>query len=306
MNKKIFIFIPSFESGGVERNTVIVANSMIQKGNDVFVVYCRKIDAQFSKLDKGIKEIKLNRLSFLPFIHERIVDAVSAILFGFFVLRKIIDSKSVMISFQSNIVAIILAKLLNFRVIVRLSNHYSNVDFEKGGLRKVSEYLKKILYKKANVVIANSQELADDYSKLLGCPVEVIYNPIDFDIVNDKAEELITDEIFTKKNKPIILSIGRLSIQKNFDFLIKSFAQSIKKVDAYLVIIGEGNQRKKLEELIKDLNLEKNVFLVGYRGNVFPYLKKSDVFVLSSFYEGMPNALIEAVALKVHININPD
>jgi len=299
MNKKIFIFIPSFESGGVERNAVIVANSLMEKGYDVSVVYCRKINAQFTKLNKDIKKIKLNRLPYLPFIHERIVDAVSSALFGFFVLQKIVDNKSVMISFQSNVVAIVLAKLLRVKVIVRLSNHYSNVEFEKSKLRKISEYLKKILYKRADVVIANSQELADDYSRVLECPVQVVYNPIDIDGVKHKAKKPIFDEIFIKKNKPVIIGIGRLCVQKNFGFLIRSFAKSIQKVDAYLVIIGEGSERQKLEKLIKSLNLEGSVILMGHKDNVFPYLKRSDIFVLSSLYEGMPNALIEAVALKI-------
>ena len=299
MNKKIFIFIPSFESGGVERNAVIVANSLMEKGCDVSVVYCRKINAQFTKLSKDIKKIKLNRLPYLPFIHERIVDAVSSALFGFFVLQKIVDNKSVMISFQSNVVAIVLAKLLRVKVIVRLSNHYSNVEFEKSKLRKISEYLKKILYKRADVVIANSQELADDYSRVLECPVQVVYNPIDIDGVKHKAKKPIFDEIFIKKNKPVIIGIGRLCVQKNFGFLIRSFAKSIQKVDAYLVIIGEGSERQKLEKLIKSLNLEGSVILMGHKDNVFPYLKRSDIFVLSSLYEGMPNALIEAVALKI-------
>ena len=299
MNKKIFIFIPSFESGGVERNAVIVANSLMEIGYDVSVVYCRKINAQFTKLSKDIKKIKLNRLPYLPFIHERIVDAVSSALFGFFVLQKIVDNKSVMISFQSNVVAIVLAKLLRVKVIVRLSNHYSNVEFEKSKLRKISEYLKKILYKRADVVIANSQELADDYSRVLECPVQVVYNPIDIDGVKHKAKKPIFDEIFIKKNKPVIIGIGRLCVQKNFGFLIRSFAKSIQKVDAYLVIIGEGSERQKLEKLIKSLNLEGSVILMGHKDNVFPYLKRSDIFVLSSLYEGMPNALIEAVALKI-------
>jgi len=299
MNKKIFIFIPSFESGGVERNAVIVANSLMEKGYDVSVVYCRKINAQFTKLNKDIKKVKLNRLPYLPFIHERIVDAISGVLFGFFVLQKIVDNKSVMISFQSNVVAIVLAKLLRVKVIVRLSNHYSNVEFEKSKLRKISEYLKKILYKRADVVIANSQELADDYSRVLECPVQVVYNPIDIDGVKHKAKKPIFDEIFIKKNKPVIIGIGRLCVQKNFGFLIRSFAKSIQKVDAYLVIIGEGSERQKLEKLIKSLNLEGSVILMGHKDNVFPYLKRSDIFVLSSLYEGMPNALIEAVALKI-------
>ena len=65
------------------------------------------------------------------------------------------------------------------------------------------------------------------------------------------------------------------------------------------MIIGEGSKRQKLEKLIKSLNLEGSVILMGHKDNVFPYLKRSDIFVLSSLYEGMPNALIEAVALKI-------
>ena len=299
MSKKIFIFVPSFESGGVERNAVIVANSMLEEGCDVSVVYCRKIDAQFLKLKSKVEKIKLNRISFLPFVHERIIDAVSSILFGFFILRRVVDKKSIIISFQSNVIAIILSKLLNIKVIVRLSNHYSNIEHEQSKLRKISEYLKKVFNKKADVVIANSQELADDYSKVLGCEVKTIYNPIDFKVIQKKSKETVVEELFIKKSKPIVLAIGRLSVQKNFDFLIKSFVKSLKNIDASLVIIGEGSQRYKLEKLIRKLKMEENVFLFGHKNNIFPYLVKSDLFVLSSLYEGMPNVLIEAIASKV-------
>ena len=297
MNKKLLIFIPTFETGGVEKNAVFFANNMLKNGYQVSVVYCRKVDNQFSKLDKGINKIKIYRLPKLVFIHDRIVDAISIFIFGYFKLKK--EGKdNILIGFQSNIIGIILAKLLDIKSVVRLSNHFESIKYEKSLVRKGAEYLKKKLYKYADVVIANSNELANDYAKVFDRDVKTVYNPIDFDKLNSNVFNIPKEDIYQDKSLPIILSVGRLAKQKNFEYLINSFAVAQKQRDMNLVIVGEGEERNNLTLLIKKLKLEDKVYLIGHRDNVYDYYRNSDIFVLSSFYEGMPNALIEAIACK--------
>ena len=84
--------------------------------------------------------------------------------------------------------------------------------------------------------------------------------------------------------KKLILSVGRLTKQKNFSYLIKEFKKFAEQNDNYcLYILGEGEERNNLENIIKKYELQKNVFLPGFKKNVFLYMKKSEVFILSSF-----------------------
>ena len=192
--------------------------------------------------------------------------------------------------------AIILAKIISVQIIVRLSNHYSLVSNEKSLLRNISEISKRVFYKWADFVVANSSELARDYKKKLGCNIKTIYNPINFNLINRMGKEKIKEPLFKIKKRPIVIGAGRLVKQKNFELLIKALAKVVAKISCDLVIIGEGSERHRLQSLINKLDLRKNVWLLGHRNNPYKYFFKGDLFVLSSKYEGMPNVLVEAIA----------
>jgi glycosyltransferase involved in cell wall biosynthesis len=104
------------------------------------------------------------------------------------------------------------------------------------------------------------------------------------------------------KNKFIIGSIGRLDYAKNYEFLIKAFSEILKiKENSVCLIIGDGPERKKLENLIKDLNLEEKIFLLGEIKNGNQYLKGFDLFILPSKYEGLSITLIEGLFAEIPI-----
>ena len=108
------------------------------------------------------------------------------------------------------------------------------------------------------------------------------------------------------KNKEYILSIGRLTKQKNFTLLIKSFNEIKKKLpDIKLVILGEGEERTKLENLVSSFKLSSSVFMPGYKSNVFNFLNNSKCFISSSLYEDPGFSLIEAGSIN-KIVIAPD
>ena len=104
------------------------------------------------------------------------------------------------------------------------------------------------------------------------------------------------------ENKKFILSIGRLTKQKNFELLINSFSILIKKFPYYnLLIIGEGEYRNKLNKLIINKNLSEKVFLLGYKNNVYKYLKKADFFILTSLWEDPGFVILEAALSNTNI-----
>ena len=136
--------------------------------------------------------------------------------------------------------------------------------------------------------IVNQNKLCLLYDPVLS-PKEIII----------KKKEKITLNLGQKK---IIISIGRLTKQKNFSFLLKAFALLKKKYPEYhLLILGEGEERKKLEFIINDLKLSECVNLLGHKKNPYKYLKKAECFVLSSLWEDPGFVLLEASYLNIPI-----
>ena len=203
----------------------------------------------------------------------------------------------VVVSFQSNILAILAARITTIPVVVRVSNHPSHTWYESSKVRKLTEFLKRFIYQYANVVVTNSVVTTKYYQKLLSVPVETIYNPINLIELGKQANEEVDHPWLKEKKAPVIISVGRLSRQKNFGLLIEAFSKFNLIVESRLMIIGEGTERAKLKELIMVLGLEQKVDLIGYEMNVHRYVARADLFVLSSNYEGLPNALIEAIAV---------
>ena len=107
--------------------------------------------------------------------------------------------------------------------------------------------------------------------------------------------EPIDEPWFENKNSPVIVSAGTLTKRKGFHDLIMAMKEVTKMVDLKLIILGAGYQREILEKMIKDENLTSSVKLVGHKSNPLAYYYQSDIFVLSSYAEGLPNVLVEAM-----------
>ncbi|MGC3832871.1 glycosyltransferase [Moritella viscosa] len=123
----------------------------------------------------------------------------------------------------------------------------------------------------------------------------VINNPCDI----KRVKGLSTQDVALYDGN-FILSVGRLTTQKRFDLLIKSFHR-VNPDDCKLIILGEGNQRQELEKLIDVLGLTDRVLLPGFVDNPYPWYKKAKLFVLSSDFEGFVNVVTEALAYEILI-----
>ena len=147
----------------------------------------------------------------------------------------------------------------------------------------------RILFKKASGFIFQTEDAKKFFSKKIQDRSVVIPNPINEDFIVKPFDGRRVKEIVT---------VGRLVEQKNHKLLIDSFSEVSRKHSDYILkIYGEGILREKLEKQIKDLNLSNKVLLMGESSNIKECIYKSSLFVLSSDYEGMPNALMEAMAL---------
>lgn len=150
----------------------------------------------------------------------------------------------------------------------------------------------KSLYKFKNVkkIVTVSKEIENILNKYYNLKnTTTILNPIIIDNTYKIKENLSTYQ-------PYIVSVGRLNTQKNFEMLIKAYSKTKTQEKAKLLIVGEGNERTKLEQLIKSLKLENKVLLIGQKENIKDYYIQSDIYILSSSFEGFPNVLVEALS----------
>ena len=167
----------------------------------------------------------------------------------------------------------------------------------------------KFLFSFVDVLVFVSKKNLEDAKKLkIVKDGVVIYNGI-------PQPEFLEREIARKffeeqtkinlENKFLIGSIGRLDYQKNYEFLIKVFPEILKiKPEAIATIIGEGPERKKLENLIEKLNLKEKIFLIGELKDASKYLKAFDLFILPSRYEGLSITLIETLFAQIPILVS--
>ena len=123
--------------------------------------------------------------------------------------------------------------------------------------------------------------------------LKLLYDPVlKINFINLKKKEKIDEQFI---DTTFILSIGRLTKQKNFLLLVKAFKEITKKFpNLKLIILGEGEERNKIENLIRELSLNNNVFLMGYKKNIFNYLYNCECYISSSLYEDPGFSLIEA------------
>jgi glycosyltransferase involved in cell wall biosynthesis len=164
-------------------------------------------------------------------------------------------------------------------------------------------FLKSKIYrffiKKADGIIVNSLKFKNEVRLRYNVNSELILNPFDFSYIKSQANKKVK-KIFPNKVIKLI-NVGRLTDQKDQILLLKAINLIKSKLKVFLIIIGKGQNYKKLKKYIYENNLHNQVKLVGYKKNPFQYIKQSDIFLLSSRYEGSPNVLVEALILRKYV-----
>lgn len=209
---------------------------------------------------------------------------------------------------HANVVAL-LARMLarvSVRVVVSERGFISGEQaIAKSMVAKLNYYLLRLLYPSADGICAVSQAASRDlcdFARLPVSRVQTIYNPFDLPLIAHLAAEPLVHPWFEIKEIPVIISIGRLNEAKNFDVLIRAFAELRKQRAVRLVILGEGELRGILNNLLSELGLDNSaVSMPGFVTNPYAWLARCSLFVLSSRREGLPGALIEAMACGVPV-----
>jgi glycosyltransferase involved in cell wall biosynthesis len=307
--KKVAIFIPSLERGGVERNVVYLAKGLIEHNFDVDLLTANASEVFLKQLPDSVRVVKLAirvmppRLGGIFSNRLRLALSILPALFSYFFNQH----PEAVISFQSSVAAIWAKRLTRSKthLIVRESNTASVATASnKDWFSKLVPYLKRCSYSKADAIVAVSKGVAEDLAQNIRIPrdrIHVIYNPTFDDSIVRKAAEPLEHEWFQPGQPPVILGVGRLTQQKDFATLLKAFSIVLKEIPARLLILGEGHKRDELKALAVELRIQDDVQFYGFEVNPYKYMVRANVFVLSSIYEGLPNALIEAQALGVPV-----
>lgn len=290
---KICLVVSSLSGGGAERIVVNLANYYSSKGYDVCLVVFNAIGPYKDQLNASVSLIDLASRTRSVFWKL------------FWTLRNIRPTVILSAKRDSNIVIGCLSYFFNTLVVFREANTFEQV-YRQGFLKRwVYFLLMRLAYRQADLVIANSEDTADDLKRSIApvsVPVQVIGNPVVPANLSIRLEESSGHHWLGCSRFSTILNVGRLHEQKNQRMLIHSFATVHAKLPyARLVILGDGSLKGELLDLAEELGIGPYVEILEFVANPFPFYKEADVFVLSSDWEGFGNVLVEALVSKVPI-----
>lgn len=293
---KIAIYFPSLHGGGAERAMLNLAGGIKDEGFDVDIILVSAEGVYKHIVPKGVNIIDLKASGVMASLPK--------------LCRYLKENRPVaMLStpVHANIAAILAQKITRVptRIIIREAITPSqSALYSRKKIAPVIFFLMKLLYRHADEVVAVSRGVAHDLVSFVGLrpdKINIIYNPVVTKEMLSQADEPIEHPWLKNKSGPVIITAGRMNRQKDHPTLIKAFNLIQKTCNAKLIILGEGQERKNLANLVENLGLQGVVDLPGFVENPFSYFKNSSVFVLSSLHEGLPNALIQAMMLGVPV-----
>lgn len=291
--KRVFFVLPSMRCGGVEKVASILMNHLDRERYEFKVVLFNRIGEFLGDVPQDVEIIDLkkrSRVSFFSLILK---------------MRRLIVAQKpdILLSalYYPNVVTVLANLFLtaNCRIIIsEHSPHQELLPFKR--LRGLVRLLMFYTYRKAHKIVAVSQGikklLVADF-KILPDHVRVINNPVVPETVRTLSKLEVFHPFFeSKKNGyTLLISVGRLTRQKNYRLLIEALARVRRRTPTCLLILGDGEQKKELLGLAEELGVRQYVSFVGYQANPYNWIKKADIFVLSSSWEGLPVAVIEAM-----------
>lgn len=274
---KLMFYINTISYGGAERVIVNLANQFDNKGYDVIFVTTYRSEKEY-ELNQSIKREVLLENTQYKFLKKNIKCTRS--------LRKLLKSEKpeVLISFMAepNFRSVVACWGLKTGNLISVRN-----DPDREYPNAIFRFCAKFLYRFADCTVFQTQEAQNWFSDSIQKKSCIIFNQ-----VNEQFFKAIPSDIHEG-----IVTVGRLTAQKNHEMLIRAFSEIADRTSENLIIYGEGECRNALTKLAEEKSLSHRIFFPGTISDVANVIKSAKIFVLSSNYEGMPNALLEAMAL---------
>ncbi len=304
--RRVAIVLSGLGLGGVQRTMLTLAGGLATRGFEVDVVVPNAEGPFRSAVPHEVRLVALDgRLARLPFLSRRkrrrtlaSIPALAAY------LRRERPAVALSASHYVNL-ALLAARPLgapDLPVVISQRTHLSRAVENAGFPLRRRPLLRAWVaraYPQAQAIVAVSEGVADDLARVAALDrsrIQVLPNPLRLDEVRAGAEKPVPHRWLADPSIPVCVALGRLAPQKDFDTLLRAFARVRAQRPTRLLVLGEGRQRPALERQAGDLGVADDIELVGYVENPFAWLARADLFILSSSYEGLPGALIQALA----------
>ena len=268
--------------------TTHLANYWSENGHDVSIV-CNVSDGQNAyQLSSKVQNIVMNAGGESPNVLYAVYNNLKSIRKLRKEIKRLDPDYLIAMAPTVNITAALACMRLNVTTIGAEQN-YPPAE----GIGHRWESLRRHFYRLLDAIVAQTETTREWlYKNTNAGYVSVIHGPVVYPL--DRSNPILEPDKSDKRK--VILSVGRLSAQKQFDHLIEAFSMTRSEhPDWRLVILGEGELRGSLESQVERLDLKDTITLPGVAGNVGDWYEYSDIFALSSGYEGFPNVLIEAL-----------
>jgi glycosyltransferase involved in cell wall biosynthesis len=295
----IALFTATMGGGGAERAMVRLATGLAERGYATDLVLARDDDdaSYAAELSERVRVIRLG-------VRHALVGTSPLARY----LRREQPQALLAALNYINVIALVAARLARTGTRVVVVEH-NTLSVQNGSSSQWRERLLPALIRRtypwADAIVAVSDGVADDLARTAALTREritSINNPVIVPDMTRMAREPCAHPWLRPGHAvPVALAVGRLTRQKGFDTLIRAFAEVRRRRDARLLILGEGPERGRLDTLVADLSLARDVQLAGWVDNVYAYLARADAFVLSSRWEGLPTVLIEALFCGVPV-----
>jgi glycosyltransferase involved in cell wall biosynthesis len=286
---RLTLFLPTLDDGGAERVMLQLAAAFSARGHGVDLVLAipgGPLDAQIPPGPRVVNLKAARTISALPALvrylrRERPLALLSTL------------EHANVLAVGANAIA-----RTGTRVVLREANVLLP-PADLGPRARLLRQLMRRAYRSAGDIVAVSSSVAASLTTELAVAparIRTIYNPIVTAALGEKAAAALEDPWFAPGAPPVVLGVGRLAPQKDFATLMRAFALVHAERPARLVILGDGPERGALEDLARQLGIAGDTKLPGYDHNPFRFMSRAAVFALSSRYEGLPGALIQAMA----------
>lgn len=293
MAQSVAFFIFSLDRGGAERVTSILANKLAERKIAVTLLVMKPLSSESYQLDPAVTIVKLgdaetrrNGSSSITFNVRRI-----------FALRRFLkkNNTDALITMMTGANIIGIAATLFLRTKCVASERIHPGESSAG---RVWNLLRKYLYGSAHCIVLQTESGASWARNHTNARnVKVIANPLEFPLKASEPHVSVPDQ-----SSKLMIGVGRLIPRKQFPHLISAFAQLSERFsDWTLAIVGNGEEENALRDQINGLGLTDKVFLTGRVGNLAEWYQRADLFVMTSAFEGYPNALIEAMAYRLPV-----
>lgn len=286
----VLFVLPSLERGGAERVVANLANGLAAIGASPGIILTGSTGPLEHDLDPDVPVAALNRKR----VRAAMIDLIRRI-------RG--DTPDVLFSTHThlNLALCFVRPLLprSLRLVIREPIH-APIRLE-GRSTTRTRWAQRLLYRHADLVLASSDVVENDLRTLTGANIARLDNPVDRSRLRGAAVSTVP----SPRSGRVLISVGRLTPQKAIDELLRAFATARDPQDR-LEILGEGPERQRLEALVRELGLRSQVTLHGTRSDHWGLVAGADALILASHEEGMPNAVLEALALGTPVLATTD